>query len=275
MTTTQTAGENAPSATPDAAQDDSWFRIAKARPHQVNVCNALHVGERTRVALMGRAKALLGEQHIPPDFVGRDPSGAPLEGHRHAYFLPVDVDRDGLLDHIVVHARYGLSEAARQVLDDFHWLRAPRGARIHLERVEAPAAREARVWRSTTPFVLTRHPKLRGGKPRLDADGTWKHGPRSQLRDALARLGLPEPVLVEPCDGAHTTAHPVPWRAFQLRRSHGRGRRGPGGAHGFVVTFDRPIRGPIAVGYAAHFGLGQLWPECPSPPQSKETRRPR
>jgi len=31
---------------------------------------------------------------------------------------------------------------------------------------------------------------------------------------------------------------------------------------GFEVVFSEPVRGPIALGYGCHFGLGQFVPVC-------------
>ena len=50
------------------------------------------------------------------------------------------------------------------------------------------------------------------------------------------------------------------WRHFRVERN-GEGK-GPPIAAGFGlrVTFTEPVMGPIALGYAAHFGLGLLRP---------------
>ncbi|HON35909.1 MAG TPA: hypothetical protein PLY52_08840 [Methanothrix sp.] len=35
-------------------------------------------------------------------FSGKNAHGNPSEGHKHIYILPQDLDRDGLLDHLLV-----------------------------------------------------------------------------------------------------------------------------------------------------------------------------
>jgi CRISPR-associated protein Csb2 len=46
------------------------------------------------------------------------------------------------------------------------------------------------------------------------------------------------------------------WLRFRRRRLSGGGSRGPDLAFGARLVFERPVRGPIAIGYGAHFGLG-------------------
>lgn len=40
-----------------------------------------------------------------PELVGRDDTGEPLKGHAHAHVLPVDLDGDGHLDHVIMLRR--------------------------------------------------------------------------------------------------------------------------------------------------------------------------
>ncbi|HEX7843286.1 MAG TPA: hypothetical protein VF469_37700, partial [Kofleriaceae bacterium] len=53
-------------------------------------------------------------------------------------------------------------------------------------------------------------------------------------------------------------AAPIEWQRFQRIRATGGGCRGSNAAFGFRLRFDRPVTGPIALGYAAHQGLGQF-----------------
>jgi len=48
----------------------------------------------------------------------------------------------------------------------------------------------------------------------------------------------------------------VSWLSFQTTRKSGGGSRGAQRGYGFELEFSSPVRGPIAVGYGAHFGLG-------------------
>jgi CRISPR-associated protein Csb2 len=74
------------------------------------------------------------------------------------------------------------------------------------------------------------------------------------------RRDLPEPVEVERIAGTHLDGKAVRWSSFRTQRNEGEGRRVAGFACGFRIEFPRPVAGPIAVGYGAHFGLGVFVP---------------
>jgi CRISPR-associated protein Csb2 len=50
------------------------------------------------------------------------------------------------------------------------------------------------------------------------------------------------------------------WRHFRQQRVFGNGRRGSDFGKGFEIEFAEPVSGPIALGYACHFGLGLFVP---------------
>uniref|UniRef100_A0ACD5GP94 Uncharacterized protein n=1 Tax=Desertifilum tharense IPPAS B-1220 TaxID=1781255 RepID=A0ACD5GP94_9CYAN len=47
---------------------------------------------------------------------------------------------------------------------------------------------------------------------------------------------------------------------FQRRRTQGQGSKSSDRGYWFRLTFKEPQKGPIALGYAAHFGLGTFIP---------------
>jgi len=49
----------------------------------------------------------------------------------------------------------------------------------------------------------------------------------------------------------------MPWLEFRRYRPRGQGPA-RGAAYGFRITFERPVKGPIAIG---HGGLGMFIPE--------------
>jgi CRISPR-associated protein Csb2 len=110
----------------------------------------------------------------------------------------------------------------------------------------------ARIWESLTPFVPPRHIKYRAAGVR-DA-------PHEQVARLLALHGRP-PARIEPLAPQHATpprSPPIAWQRFGRRRASGAGSRGGDVAFGFRLCFDQPVTGPIALGYAAHQGLGQF-----------------
>jgi CRISPR-associated protein Csb2 len=196
---------------------------------------------------------------------GCDGEGRPLRGaHGHAHVLPLDLDADGHLDHILVWAPDGLASqeqhALRQVrstytkggigamrlawvgageLSELGSLPAPRGA--VLLRTCAPA----RHWVTATPFVPPRHVKPRGANSLA-----------GQIAAELASRGLPAPTDVQWLDPRE---HEL---ARQLRHTVRSRRFGPPppADHSFALrlSFAEPVQGPLCLGYGSHFGLGRF-----------------
>lgn len=124
-----------------------------------------------------------------------------------------------------------------------------------------PAAGFFARWVSRTPFVPTRHAKrTRAGVPKRDASGLQIGSPEHELRRLLGLAGFPEPVAVEPAGFTRLSRREVPWQEFQCRRIGGKGRRVAydRGGYGFRIEFAEAVRGPVAVGYASHFGIGMF-----------------
>jgi CRISPR-associated protein Csb2 len=119
---------------------------------------------------------------------------------------------------------------------DFGGLAAPR----------SPILAESATWESVTPFVPTRHPKVVRG---AEVDSI-----ESQIASACERLLGQRPTEVSP-SGDHAE-----WARFRRRRREGGGRRGLDRAIGARLVFAEPVRGPIAIGFGCHFGLGLFAP---------------
>ncbi len=198
-----------------------------------------------------------------PELIGRDATGGPLRGHRHAHILSLDLDGDRRLDHVLVYAPMGLGfEAQRAIrglrrtftkggvgelrvavagagcLDDLRRLSMP--LRTGVERILGPSGGAA-VWSSVTPFVAPRHHKRRG-----------KNSLEGQVNAELASRGLPSAV-VEVLSWDEDT---LDLRHSVRVRKHG--GPPPPSDFGFSLrlTFERPVSGPIVLGYGSHFGLG-------------------
>jgi len=232
------------------------------------ITDAVSVAERIHQALLARFK---DNGPPPPVLSGRDPAGQPMEGHRHVHiFCESNGPRDAIT-HVTLYARQGFDVPSRRAIESLQKVWGHGGHDLQLVllglgdentfvdcRLFGPAA----VWRSVTPFVPTRHPKThRDGRPKLDADGWWIGSPEHDLRRLIAEAGLPLPTRIERL--SHIAIHSRRLRPiqFQTRRYHGDGRRA---VHAipvaFELTFPEPITGPLAFGYAAHFGLGLFVP---------------
>jgi CRISPR-associated protein Csb2 len=214
---------------------------------------------RALVARVGR-----GGRVDCPELTGKDAAGKPLTGHRHAHLLPLDLDGDGHLDHILIHAQMGLGASAQHAIRTLKrtWTKggigelrialAGQGDLAHLRGLPShlqPGITAllgpvggARVWTSLSPLVPPRHFK-RAGKNTLVG----------QIAAELASRGLPAAAAIEVLrwdDETRVLRHAVRVRSDRARP--------PPLDAGFAVrlAFDDPLSGPLALGYACHFGLG-------------------
>lgn len=211
-------------------------------------------------------------------FTGCDESGRPLKGNAHAYILSesncaLGRGQGGEITHITTCAPAGFGLVERAALEELKEVYGS-GLQVYLnllgmglpedfgglniERGESPLLAESRIWVSRTPFVPTRHPKItRAGVPKVDESGLQIGSPEHELRRLLQLAGFPEPAAVEPVAGTRLGGREVPWRDFLRQRSGRKGRRAADGrGYGFRIEFAEAVRGPVAVGYAAHFGMG-------------------
>ncbi len=211
-------------------------------------------------------------------FAGKTADGRPLAGHGHA-FIFCEAAADGHIRYVTAYASVGFDRRAQRALshlvevwgyrrdhkmqmvltgigrpEDFGGLRVDAG--------HCPLLAEARVWVSHTPFVPTRHAKVtRAGKPKRDDRGLQIGSPEHDLRRLLAER-FPEPIKVESVPETRFGGRPTRWSSFCTLRKRGGGRRSTAVSYGFRIEFDKPVHGPIAVGYGAHFGLGTFTPEA-------------
>jgi len=251
-------------------------RFALAGPVLPGLIEALVVGEMMRKALMSKTRSVEESETALSLFSGRSGGGDRLrDDHLHAFFLPADDDNDGLLDHVTVYVPAGIDTPTSNVLGRLHKIwnagepdiytvlvgmgdPAGYGGRAVSRRL-TPQLAESRVWVSRTPFMLSRHPKVfRTGKPKIGANGLQIDGPEDQLRKELLGRGFPEPLRVVGISHTRVRGQNLYWSQFRRQRSGGGGRPALGDGFGFCITFDRPVQGPICLGYGCHFGLGQF-----------------
>lgn len=243
------------------------------------------VEETLKIAEIARWALLRSEDGVqtPLELLGRNANG-PLRDdpeHAHAFYLPEDADGDGAIDHLIVYCRKGFSDEARRRLDRLNrlWLahgrpdqegdRGRKEWRLALEDIAAQAAFEsspllgrACVWTSVTPYLKNRFDKRRpiGFDALVDSY-------RSQIALEWQRRFSDEPSpAVSPLTDSGprqrfaTRLEPAGVVRSPLDFSRTRSRRGgpqPDAAGGFFkLTFNRPMDGPIALGWGCHFGLG-------------------
>lgn len=206
--------------------------------------------------------AAKGERIDCPELTGRDAAGAPLrEGHEHACTIPLDLDSDDHLDHILIYAKSGLGPIAQQAIRNSRKTWQKKGPDLQVAVVSSgdsemlrslPAPLKQRIeqllgppegsliWESSTPFIPPRFLK-RHGKNTLDG----------QIQAELHSRGLPAAEVVEVlAEKTKDLRHYI-----RVRKS---GRVSPPVDVGYAIRleFKTPVSGPLALGYASHFGMG-------------------
>lgn len=236
----------------DGKRVSVWrWRIIGVGPH---LAATLQVMEAVRRAAKD-ARLRAGYGVFPDYFHGGD--GA---GHKHAFWLPEDEDGDGLIDHIVMFCSGGVDAQTisglalvREVeLDGAFFRLAPSwmGSRP-LGGLFGPAA----LWRAVTPYITPRYRLTKTGKERPDFTAP------AQFADEIALRELPKPVSIEWRSAAWCGEDLVLASQFICKRKKQTGKPPGDAVASFpIVTFAKPVEGPLAFGYGAHFGMGLLMP---------------
>jgi CRISPR-associated protein Csb2 len=224
---------------------------------------ALPQAELFHRAIVGRVGQ--GRKVECPELTGKNVNGEPLhDRHRHAHTIPVDLDGDGRLDHLIIYAKMGLRHAAQHAIrtlrrtwtkggvgelqlavvgyGDLDILRQlPDKLNTNVASLLGPMG-GARVWESVTPFVPPRFLKTRGRNSLL-----------GQVNAELASRDLPDAETLE--IAPHLTRK---LRHFVRRRSRSGASPPVDMGYGLRLTLSEPVRGPLLLGYASHYGLGMF-----------------
>ena len=236
---------------------------AARRHRQANVARFALVGSPLpsilQAPVVGRAvrSAALSKLQEPSEtLTGHRADGEPASGHNHAMFLPTAEADTTRIDHITVVARSGFGDAEMKALLGVMNIYAHKMPRVRavFESVGTPGdfpgvdiLGRSRVWRTVTPVVFGRHVKYRSGGRTVDglesqivSEIKERYGHGVRRVDLLGTVGRYRPV-------------EFPWP-----RMHG--RRG-GQTMGVRIEFEREVSGPLALGYASHYGMGLFAPE--------------
>ena len=241
----------------------SRFRVARYALHSTvlpRITDTVAVAERTRTILMGIHRRVVGGDPaaVSPLFSGKTPEGGPALEHGHAFFLPLDEDGDGRIDHLLISVSDTFDASELEALDQLRKLWKAGGRpdiRLVLVSLAAELPGEPSTgWVSATPFVTARHYR-RGRGAYLE----WLGG---EVRKECGFHGLPEPASIEWIDRTRVEGHELRWMEFTRNRKGNRPLRG----HGCVLTFSEPAKGPFALGALSHFGLGLFIPDSKRQP---------
>jgi CRISPR-associated protein Csb2 len=223
-----------------------------------SVTETITVAEAFRGATMKRFSTLFGSA-ASAMLSGKSEDGTKGLGHRHAYYLPRDLNNDGKIDHIDVYFPTGSTHdehRAVTAVDRIYDWRFDLAADQHFVTTYLGEAEPAigSTWQTETPCILDRQPKRRDL-----ADGNAFF--TAQIREMLLRHGITEePMSIAVWPARETLQHRGGNRTLlsSFRAARSSAPRLP--AFGLTVEFDAPIKRPIVFGRLAHFGLGQLRP---------------
>ena len=244
-------------------------RLVLAGRPQPRVEDAVKIGEVFRSAMMAH---VTGE--IPAVLSGRSAEGTPLHDpqHGHAFFLAEDHDRNGFIDHLVLHIRDGLPPSVLAALDRLRrlWIADRRRVdpqddpdegrqewRVALEGLGQPSdfsdsalLRASKIWVSVTPYLRPWHIK---GSDTAAAT-------RAMLLKECRIRGLPECQIEHSGDDGRAILVSEGVSRGVLRFHRFRSRSGllqpDRSGTALRLSFEKPISGPIALGFGCHFGLG-------------------
>lgn len=230
-----------------------YLLVGKPQPR---LEDAVRIGELLRQAVMSQAKRRLGEDSIPRVLSGHDlPDG---NRHQHAFYLPFDANSDGRIDRVLLHVPAGIGSDERRIVESVRrlWSREGSEWQVVLEAIgdagvgyplTALCAEGQLVWRSMTPYL---HP--------------WHAKRTFTIQDQILRecseRGLPLPVGFDRLDCVTVGSQkrrPIQFHRFRSKR----GLSQPDRQGSFWrITFAKPVRGPLALGFGCHFGLGMFAP---------------
>lgn len=198
---------------------------------------------------------------------GRTIDRKPLAAdHDHAHILPLDLDLDGAIDHLLIHSRMGLDDAAQSAVRRLrrtwakgipsiivHWVGfdSIAGLRGQLKaRGGTPLATlgVSTVWESVTPYIPPRWLKK---KYTIVDDVRREVASRPDLPD-LADIR----VWNHDSHEGHSKIAKKRLLAFERRRAPGKPQAPGHQGYGLTLRFSEPVSGPVSLGYASHFGLG-------------------
>lgn len=232
----------------------NWARFELTSTVLPRIEETLPIAERVRSHLMGINKRLNGgnDEAVSTIFSGKEKDGHPLHGHSHAFYLPVDEDGDGWIDHLIVKTSDPFSDDEMLSLDRLRSIWQSKGkpdiqfTLVELSRTKGRTS--SRKWVSTTPFVTKRH--YRKGR------GSFTEWLENEIKRECSFQRLPKPLTVNVIEKTVQSTQAMPWWAFTRNR---KGRE-PMKGFGFTLEFEEDIKGPFALGALCHFGLGLFLP---------------
>lgn len=235
----------APMTVPDVA----YFRILGDK---VPVFMALTIGNAMRKAAL--SKIMRRHKQVPSSISGHERDGRPLQrNHDHAFWIPFDSDQDGLIDHLVIYLNGGFDHTTREALGRITKIYDGSSVNLNVRLVDFFTKKDMKEctlfgsgtrWVSATPYFMPWHAKKNFG---LEA----------QLKKECKKRGY-GPVSIANYEMTVAGRH-VPELLFVNNNADRKPINKTGKS--VALKFSKNVRGPIALGFGCHFGLGMFVPE--------------
>lgn len=233
-------------------QTSSIARLQLVGKPLPKVEDSVRIGEIFRKALIHSLDKRM-KLEVPPIVSGHD---LPMENrHKHAFFLPEDEDHDGYIDHVNLYIPDGIPIDALVALSrrmDKLWLDGGQEWRLVFDAAGdsvGSLGTSSCIWRSVTPYLHPWHRKK-------------DFGVEEQILKECRLRGLPEPQVeyleTIPVGISKRPRNPLHFRRFREKR----GLVQPDRQGCFLrLGFRENIKGPLALGFGCHYGLGLFIPE--------------
>jgi len=236
--------------------------VGAVRPH---ITDTLRVGDLLRSACMSRYNRRTNRTSAT--FSGKDQEGNALKDHMHAMYLPTYETQKEEIDHITVMSAKGFDKDELDSLLSLKRLYGYNRPSISVlfqacgditDFSDIPMLDKSKNWISSTPLILTRHTKIRGkGHDRRMVDSP-EDQIRNEIRERYGDEYASKLESVKRLEEDKINSTNVRLADFFRWRRHG--SVGDGRTHSICLKFKEPVKGPITLGYAAHFGLGMFIP---------------
>ena len=200
-----------------------------------------------------------------PELTGTDVDGNPRRGfHTHAHWLPLSFEGNAKIDHVLIIAAEGFSRDAVQAISRIRWAYAKGQSSLSINMVgqgDVKTIHEQLVASGTvatnTLAILQPSKSFVSATPMVLRKYLSRHGKKSfegQVREELMERGLPDPKSIERISNQEMVKSKL--KGYLLRRRAGKNQPPHESSWACRITFNRPVDGPITLGYASHFGLG-------------------
>ena len=234
---------------PMSVSDVAYFRILG---RGLSVLMTLAVGNAMRKAAL--SKVMHRHKQAPTAISGHESDGRPLRrNHDHAFWLPYDANHDGLIDHIAVYVNGGFDHLTRETLGRITKVSDGASVDLSVRLVDFFAKKDMKgcalfdngtKWISATPYFMPWHVKNNFKlEDQLKRECKMRgYGPASIADYEIVVEGrrIPATLFVN----SHADRKPI-------------NKTG----EGVALKFNKNVRGPVALGFGCHFGLGMFVPE--------------